>query len=215
MKRTPMPGNEQERIKSLHKHEILNTLPEEIYDDITRLAADICGTPIASLNLISEDKQFAKSSVGVDCNGQRETSFCAHTILNPEEVMVVPDSRYDHRFADNPFTTTDPPIIFYAGVPVRDANGLALGSLCVIDSRPRELSDVKMESLKALAKLVDTHFEIRRLKIGMKSIASEVETLDLYVQNLITGTQHDDKGTRDADFQFIKNSLTQIKSILS
>ena len=180
----PLPPNESERLKSLHEHNLLDTLPEEVYDDITRLAAEICGTPISAINLIAEDRQWSKSahhqegeSLGLHhyLRAPREYSFCAHTILNPDDTLVVPDARYDERFMDNPLTINDPHVIFYAGVPVKDAEGRALGSLCVIDSRPRELSEHKLESLKALAKLVNTHFQLRRTKIELEKTQQQVD----------------------------------------
>ncbi|QIL77328.1 GAF domain-containing protein [Hymenobacter sp. HDW8] len=192
----PLPSNESERLKSLADHNLLDTLPEEVYDDITRLAAEICGTPIAAINLIADNHQWPKSaheqeegSVGIPVReyltGSRDNSFCAHTILNPNEALIVPDARYDERFADNPFTLGDPQLIFYAGVPVKDAEGRALGSLCVIDSRPRELSEHKLESLKALAKLVNTHFQLRRTKLELEKKQRQVTAAQPILQTMI------------------------------
>jgi GAF domain-containing protein len=147
---------------------VLDTLPEEVYNDITRLAAELCGTPRAALNLIAEDRQWAKATVGfVGGNMPRDYSFCAHTILNPHEPLLVADARFDERFHDNPNTLNEPQLVFYAGVPVQDEEGRALGALCVLDSRPRELSAAKLDSLKALAKLVSTHLQLRRTKLAL------------------------------------------------
>jgi len=165
MKTAPLPPNEAERLKSLEEHRLLDTLPEEVYDDITRIASEICGTPIALLTLLDEKRQWFKSKHNFEPQEtSRELSFCAHAILNPNEALVVPDARYDERFHDNPLTTGDSQVVFYAGIPVKDEQGRPLGSLCVIDNRPRELSDQKLDSLKALAKLVNAHFELRKLK---------------------------------------------------
>ncbi|WP_426061938.1 GAF domain-containing protein [Hymenobacter sp. B1770] len=190
-----LPENESERLQSLAEHNLLDTLPEEVYDDITRLAAEICGTPIAAINLIAGDRQWSKSvhnelgeslSLHHYMRGPREHSFCAHTILNPDETMVVPDARFDERFQGNPLTVSDPHIIFYAGVPVKDAEDRALGSLCVIDSRPRELSDLKLESLKALAKLVNTHFQLRHSNIQLEKAQEQVRAAQPILHSLTT-----------------------------
>ncbi len=104
----------------------------------------------------------------------RELAFCAHSILNPDEEMVVEDAHYDERFHDNPLTTDSPHIIFYAGVPIVTDEGHALGALCVIDSRPRTLPDTKLTALKALGKLVNVHFELRKTKLEVERIHEEL-----------------------------------------
>jgi len=190
-----LPPNESERLKSLHEHNLLDTLPEEVYDDITRLAAEICGTPFAAINLIAEDRQWSKSahhqegeSLGLYhyLRAPWEYSFCAHAILNPDETMVVPDARYDERFSNNPLTVNDPCIKFYAGVPIKDAEGRAFGSLCVLDSRPRELPEHKLESLKALAKLVNTHFQLRRTKIELEKTQQQVDATQPVLRDMMS-----------------------------
>ncbi|GAA4450674.1 hypothetical protein GCM10023189_11650 [Nibrella saemangeumensis] len=175
MKPAPLPPNEAERLKALAQYKILDTLPEEVYDDITRIASEITGTPIALLNLVDENRQWTKSKQGIDLTEiPRDQAFCAHSILNPDEIMVVEDARYDERFHDNPLTTGDPHIVFYAGVPIVDAGGHALGSLCVIDNRPRSLPENKLLGLKALAKLVNAHFELRKTKLELDQTRSGV-----------------------------------------
>jgi GAF domain-containing protein len=190
MKAAPLPSNESERLKALEQYQILDTLPEEVYDDITKIASEICGTPIALLTLIDEKRQWFKSKQGFDVSETpREVSFCAHAIINPYETMVVEDARYDERFHDNPLTTDgENPVVFYAGVPIVNADGHALGSLCVIDSRPRELTDQKLMALQALAKLVNAHFELRKtnfkinerddkIRQGLQTIGSVLDGL--------------------------------------
>lgn len=202
----PLPANESDRLKSLAEHNLLNTLPEDVYDDITRLAAEICGTPIAAINLIADNHQWPKSTYEEESGSvplseyltmPRDQSFCAHTILNPNEPQVVPDARYDERFAGNPLVQGDPQLIFYAGVPVKDAEGLALGSLCVIDSRPRELTEHKLESLKALAKLVNTHFQLRRTKLELEKKQKQVNAAQPILQTMIQtiGAMQNSAGT--------------------
>ena len=171
MKAAPLPHNETERLKALEELELMDTLPEKVYDEITALASEICGTPVSFLTLIDERRQWFKSKYGLDANEiPREQAFCAHAILNPDDVFIVQDARYDERFFDNPLTSGDPPVVFYAGVPVKDANNNAVGALCVIDSRPRNLSEQKIESLKTLGKLVNVHFELRQRKIELNKI---------------------------------------------
>jgi GAF domain-containing protein len=181
-----LPENESERLLSLAEHNLLDTLPEEVYDDITRLAAEICGTPIAAINLIAGDRHWSKSAHGFEGGSlPLELSFCAHTILNPDEATVVPNLRYDERFFDNPLIVNEPNFAFYAGVAVKDADGLPMGTLCVLDTRPRELPELKLESLKALAKLVDTHFQLRRTKMMLDYKHKQVSDAQLILQRLM------------------------------
>lgn len=177
MKAAALPENETGRIKALSQYQILDTLPEEVYDDITRIATELMGTPIALLNLIDEDRQWTKSNYNLEAtNTPRELAFCPHAILNPNEVMIVEDARYDERFHDNPFTTGAPYVIFYAGVPIVNDDGFALGALCVIDSRPRTMPESKILALQALAKLVQAHFELRKTKLELDRIQQQMRT---------------------------------------
>jgi GAF domain-containing protein len=171
MKLAPTPANETDRLNALAQYEILDTLPEEVYDDITRIAAEITGTPIALLNLIDKNRLWTKSHQGIDVDeSPRDSSFCAHAILDPDEIMVVEDTRLDDRFHDNPLVTHEPLIIFYAGVPIVDNRGYALGTLCIMDNRPRTLPENKFLALKALAKLVNVHFELRKTRLELDRV---------------------------------------------
>lgn len=175
MKLAPIPENEPERLKALAKYQILDTLPEDVYDDITRIASEITGTPIALLNLIDENRLWTKSRTGIELTeSARDSSFCAFAILDPNEIMVVEDTRYDDRFHDNPLVTDEPHILFYAGVPIVDNGGYALGTLCIMDNRPRDLPENKLLALKALAKLVNAHFELRKTKLQLEQIHSNL-----------------------------------------
>lgn len=150
-----IPRNETQRLRALHAYKILDTLAEQAYDDLTCLAAQICDAPIALISLVDRDRQWFKSRVGLDAEEtSRKVSFCAHAIHHPGELLEVKDALEDQRFAGNPLVTGDPHIRFYAGMPIVDAAGLALGTLCVIDRKPRVLKQAQRQALKALSRQV-------------------------------------------------------------
>jgi signal transduction histidine kinase len=156
------PDNEKERIAELKKYNLLDTLSENDFDNITALIAAICEVPISLITLLDSDRNFFKSHFGLDFNqSPRNISFCGHAILQEEEIFIVEDSTKDERFKDNPLVT-EMKAIFYAGVPLVSNNGFKLGSLCVFDHKPRKLSKVQITSLKALAKQVVILFELRK-----------------------------------------------------
>jgi PAS domain S-box-containing protein len=160
--KAPLPENEAARLESLQRYEILDTLPEQEFDDLSRLAAMICGTPIALVSLIDANRQWFKSKIGIeDSETPRDIAFCAHAILQPG-VMVVRDAFEDERFRANPLVLGDPKVRFYAGAPLLTQEGHALGTLCVVDHVPRELSTEQIDALKALSRLVVNEFELRR-----------------------------------------------------
>ncbi len=162
MKVPPIPSNEQDRLKALYKYQILDTAEESGFDDLTALAAYICGTPVSLVSLVDESRQWFKSKLGVEeTELPRETSFCAHGILQPEEILIVENALEDWRFVDNPLVTSGLNIRFYAGVPLVTRDGFALGSLCAIDQRPRQLSPEQIDALKRLARQVMTQMELR------------------------------------------------------
>jgi GAF domain-containing protein len=159
---TPLPANEKRRLEVLWRHEVLDTPPEQPFNDLTELAAYICETPIALVSLVDEKRQWFKARVGLtETETARDISFCAHAILQ-REVLIVPDAWRDARFANSPLVTAKPYIRFYAGAPLLDAEGLALGTLCVIDHKPRELKEGQIQALKTLARLVVSQLEYRR-----------------------------------------------------
>ncbi len=155
--------NENLRLGALKSLDILDTKSEKEFDDITALAAFICDTEIALISLVDKDRQWFKSRYGLDvCETPRSVSFCAHAIRDPENVMIVEDARKDKRFYQNPLTEKEKIVIFYAGVPLIDKDGFALGTLCVIDSKPKKLSEKQLNSLKALANQVVLLFELNK-----------------------------------------------------
>ncbi len=156
------PDNEPARLKALHDFGILDTLPEQSFDDIRRLASEICNTPVALVSFIDGERQWFKSKQGIGLDETpRDIAFCAHTILETD-LLVVPDASQDRRFADNPLVRDTPAIRFYAGAPLVTAGGEALGTLCVIDMVRRTLTPDQEDSLRALSRQVMAQLELRR-----------------------------------------------------
>jgi diguanylate cyclase (GGDEF)-like protein len=182
VKSVPLPADEGARLKALEGYAILDTLPEPAYDDISRLAAHVCGTPIALVSLVDRNRQWFKARVGLDVpETPRDVAFCAHALLEPDEVLVVPDAGKDARFADNPLVTAGPKIRFYAGAPLVTSEGHPLGTLCVIDRTPRALTAEQMEALRALSRQVMAQLELRR---SVSALEAEVVKRHAYEAQL-------------------------------
>lgn len=166
---TPVPvQNERARVAALQKYALLDTEPEQAFDDLVLLASFVCNTPIAMISLVDEDRQWFKSKMGVSIyETPREIAFCATAIRQPD-VFVVPDTLNDERFQNNPLVTSEPKIRFYAGAPLINEDGYALGTICVIDRTPRELDSGQQAALKALSRLVLAQMEFRRNLILLK-----------------------------------------------
>jgi PAS domain S-box-containing protein len=178
----PIPANEDARLRRLQEYRILDTDPEKRFDDLAFLASYICQTPVAMISLIDSDRQWMKSVVGYPpLVLQRDISFCAHTILEPE-MLVVEDATRDERFSKNPLVAQAPSVRFYAGVPIFSYDGLALGSLCVLDRTPRTLSNEQLEALKSLSRQVHDQLELRRNLLELKDALKEQKRSQILVQ---------------------------------
>lgn len=172
----PAHPEESERLDALRSYDILDSLPETDYDDLTMLASEICRTPVSLISLIDDKRQWFKSNHGLNIRETpREYAFCTHGILNPYEILIVPDTREDERFIRNPLVEGEPHIIFYAGVPLVNEDGYPLGSLCVIDNEPKELTPRQLTLLKILGRQVVHLLELRRKNKALEILKKALE----------------------------------------
>ncbi len=157
----PSPSTETARLVALNRYAILDSEPEQSFDDLVILAAHICKTPIAMLSLVDDHRQWFKSKLGVQVRETpRESSICVHAIQQ-EDLFIVPDTLQDPRFRENPLVTGEPHIRFYAGAPLINEDGFALGTLCVVDREPRQLDAEQKEAINALSRLALRQMELR------------------------------------------------------
>ncbi|MGX9219606.1 putative bifunctional diguanylate cyclase/phosphodiesterase [Massilia varians] len=175
MERPRIPLDEAQRLAALHATRLLGSTPEETFDRITRTAARLLGVPIALVSLIDKDRQWFKSRTGLDaCETPREISFCGHAILS-DEPLVVPDAAQDARFVDNPLVTGDMHLRFYAGVQLYSVDRKKIGTLCVIDSRPRQLGPGELDALRDLARMVEQLVYHRQLAMAAQSLSERLQ----------------------------------------
>jgi len=187
MARPPTPLAEAARLRALRSYEVLDTPAEEAFDGLTRLAAQICGTPISLVSLVDAERQWFKSRLGfAQSQTPRDVSFCAHAIAQPG-TLVVPDTCEDARFADNPLVTGDPRLRFYAGAPLRTPDGHALGTLCVLDTRPRQLSAEQLEALALLARQAQLLLELRRRMAELRASREALRESEERYRDLFEG----------------------------
>ncbi len=208
-----LPPNESERLRALRDYDILDTLPEQEYQDIVQMAALICGTPIALVSLVDVDRQWFKAKVGLEAaETSRESAFCAHALLQPDQLFIVPDATVDPRFFDNPLVTDGPGINFYAGAPLKTGDGHVLGTLCVVDRRPRELNADQQEALYALSRQVMTQLQMRLKLVELEAAQAQLREVSAHQDRIkeeertrIAREIHDELG----------GLMTGIKSYLS
>ncbi len=204
MIKAEIPENENRRLEVLKSYNLLDTLPEDAYDTATRLASHICNTPISLVTLLDADRNFLKSRYGVDLTeSPRDISFCSHAILSKDPVFVVEDARLDDRFKDNPLVE-EFKAIFYAGVPLRNPDGYALGTLCVYDHEPRTLSEAQKDALRDVAKQVVLLFESHRKNNELSLVKEELENRNTRLEDFSRLVAHD-----------LKSPLVSIEGLLN
>lgn len=194
---------EEERLKELKSYHILDTLSESDYNDITTLAAGICGTKISLISLIDENRIWFKSCYGIELSETpRAVSFCGHTINSSDNIFIVNDARKDERFHDNPLVTEEPNVVFYAGVSLRTKNDLPLGTLCVLDNEPKELNQNQKDSLGILSKQIMNILALRKKEIRLKDALQELEIKNRELARFSRAAAHD-----------LKSPLASIKGL--
>jgi diguanylate cyclase (GGDEF)-like protein len=206
----PIPENEDQRMRILADYNILDSLPEQAYDDFAKLASAICGTPIALITLLDDQRQWFKANVGLGVSETpRSQAFCAHAIMDPGEVMTVEDATLDQRFAANPLVTGDPGIRFYAGAPLVAPTGEALGTLCVIDREPRNLNETQREALQILSREIIVQLELRR---SIATLEQAVLDQERYVELLQEYQRDIEKVRVHLESQSVTDVLTGVKN---
>lgn len=218
-----LAANEHERQIALDQYDILDTDPEAAFDDLTQIASRVCGTPIALVSLVDRERQWFKSKVGIDATETpRRVAFCSHAILDPTNVLIVPDPHDDIRFADNPLVTSEPKIRFYAGAPLVNPGGQALGTLCVIDRQPRNLDTHQIETLRALARQVigqmelhKKYIELRELASGLERNKNELERRNSEINTFYHTLAHELKTPLTAVREFVSIVMDQIAGPIS
>jgi class 3 adenylate cyclase len=179
----PKPENEAERLAALNRYQILDTAPEVEFEDLVALAAHICGTPIALISMVDTHRQWFKSKIGTtETETPRDLAFCSHAILQPQDMLVIPNALEDDRFADNPFVTGETNLRFYAGTPLVTPDGFPVGTLCTMDQMPRYLTPEQLQALQRLGRQVIAQMELR---LNLRALEQEQQKVEDLLLNIL------------------------------
>lgn len=194
MTSVPFPKSEAERLRELHSYAILDTPADPNFDALTELASLICGTPISLISMVDAERQWVKSSRGLEFpKTSRDDSFCAHCVA-ANDVFVVSDAQQDGRFLQNPLVLGHPNIRFYAGTPIRAPSGACLGTLCVIDHEPKALSDVQRLALENICRTVENHLESHRKALEFAKLHEQLQRTNENLTTFMRAASHDLRG---------------------
>lgn len=186
-----LPSDEQQRLQAVSEYELLDSLPEEDFDNITKLIASICNVPVALITILDGDRNFFKSHLGITAQEfPRNLSFCGHAILSDDSIFIIEDARLDERFWDNPFVTQEG-AVFYAGVTLINPEGYSLGSLCIFDRHPRTLDQTQKDALIILAKQVVNLMELKRQNIKLELAKKQLVQHNLELKDFASHVSHD------------------------
>lgn len=198
------PDYEKERLRELESYNIMDSETEEDFDNLASLASEICKTNISMVSLLDDKRQWFKSTCGFNVRETpKEQAFCAHAIKYPNEPFIVPDARKDHRFSDNPLVVAEPFVVFYAGIPLISENGFPLGTLCVLDHKPKELSKEQLEALKKLARQAMKLLELRKKTIELEKKNVLLQRKNEEIERFASAAAHD-----------LKSPLNNIRTII-
>jgi signal transduction histidine kinase len=194
MLKPSIPLNENERLAALRAYQIEELQAGNELEELTLLASEICQTPISLVTLIDEDKQWFKAGAHLPASViSRDVAFCSHAINHPFDPFIIEDMRKDERFSDHPFVTGDPYVVFYTGIPLTNPEGFALGTLCVMDKKPKSLSDNQIRSLEILAKQVVQLLELRKANLQLKALKETLESRNEELEQFAYVVSHDIK----------------------
>ncbi len=207
--------NEKQRLLDLKSYQILDTPPEKILDEIAKIASLVCDVPISLITFLDEDRQWFKAKIGLEVpQTKKEDSFCQHALQEPKEVLIVNDSLTDDRFANSPLVTGSPYIRFYAGAPLETPDGNVLGTLCVIDRKPREITENQKKALQLLAKQAMDYLNTRKVVLAQKDkIETDTNKLKKITDN-VPGGIFQLKATMEGElfFEFLSSGIKEIIS---